>query len=133
MIKPWKKFLTITMKDNYIAEIGISILLIICLILLSDLCSSWMPKGLYMIITISLAFLFLLFVTLVWKEQARDEREYLHRYIASRFAYLSGVITLVVGVVFQSFQYEVDPWMVITLGIMVLAKIAGLMYSRKRH
>lgn len=114
-------------------EIGISAILLILIGLLTDSFSFWMPQGLYMVFTVLFTVVFVLFVTLVWREKARDEREYLHRYIASRYAYLAGVISLVVGILVQSFSHNIDPWMAITLAVMVFAKMIGLIYSRNRH
>jgi len=75
-----------------------------------------------------------LFLVFVWRERAHDEREELHLYLASRWAYLIGAAVLSVAVVVEKYSYgSVDPWLVVALGFMVFAKLAGLFYGRLKH
>ncbi len=83
-----------------------------------------------MTLTLAIVIIFMLFAALVWRENARDERESLHKMIAGRAAFLAGTITLVIGIVVQTFQHRVDPWLTIVLSVMVLAKILGIIYTR---
>lgn len=74
------------------------------------------------------------FLALVWREQARDEREQLHRFVASRAAYLLGSATLALAIVIEKITLGMaDVWLVVALSVMVLAKLAGLLYSRIHH
>jgi uncharacterized membrane protein len=93
----------------------------------------WMPSKANMMLVAALAVLFIVFASFVWREKAVDERESLHKHIAARFAYLAGTSTLVIGVIMQSFQHMVDNWLVITLGVMILAKAVGFLYARKKY
>jgi uncharacterized membrane protein len=72
------------------------------------------------------AFAFALFV---WKEKARDEREVQLRFSASRIAFLSGAVVLVVAVVYQVLvEHHVDVWVLIALATMALAKTASSLH-----
>jgi hypothetical protein len=75
-----------------------------------------------------------IFLALLWREQVHDEREQLHRFMASRAAYLLGSGTLAVAIVVEKLQNNtVDVWLVAALSIMVLAKLMGLLYSKINH
>jgi cobalamin synthase len=117
-------------KLNLTAELTISLVLVLLVGLMTDSFHFWMPEGLYLILTAVFAVVFMLFVTLIWREKARDEREELHRSISSRIAYLAGVITLAIGLLVQSVQHTIDPWLAITLVVMIFAKMGARIYSR---
>lgn len=80
-----------------------------------------------------LGILFIVFSGFLWKEKPGGEREQLHKFIASRFAYFAVITTLIIGVVFQSFKREVDPFLIIGICIALLAKILGLIYGNMKH
>lgn len=70
------------------------------------------------------------FSLLVWRERALDEREHAHRAGAARLAYLAGTGTLVIGIIYQALTvHAVDPWLILTLTLMVLAKYVGRHYA----
>lgn len=121
------------MKNNIIQEVSVSLILIVLLALLLNPFDLWMPSALFMMIVLGLAVVFAVFVSFVWKENTRDEREMLHKMLAGRIAYLVGAGMLVLGIIVQSFSHEIDPWLVLTFGVMILAKIAGIIYGRIKH
>jgi len=82
---------------------------------------------------LGLIVVFFVFASFVWRENARDEREGLHKMMAGRIAFLAGTATLVIAIIIQSFRHELDFWLVLTLGIMILAKIIGLLYGRIKY
>jgi len=47
--------------------------------------------------------------------------------------FIVGAGVLVVGIIVRSLEHKLDFWLVITLTAMVLAKIVGLIYSRRKH
>lgn len=110
----------------------VSLLVIIFLGLLINPFDLLMPPPTYMIATIGLAISFIIFAVFIWREQVHDEREELQRHIASRFAYLAGCTSLVIAIIFQTLNHSLDNWLVVTLGVMILAKIIGGLYSKKR-
>ena len=121
------------MRNNLLQEIFISLALIILLILFLNPFHFWMPNGLLMFMMVVLIVVFSVFASFIWKENARDEREAFHRMIAGRIAFLVGSGILVIGIAAQGFKHNVDFWLVLTLALMIFAKIVGLIYSRVKH
>ncbi|MBI3559811.1 hypothetical protein HY087_01640 [Candidatus Gottesmanbacteria bacterium] len=121
------------MKNNFVGEIVISLALIGLLVFFINPLNLFMPQPLHPFMVPFLVVLFIFFAGLLWKETPGDERDQLHKLIASRFAYFAVTATLIVGVVLQSFKGEVDPWLIITICIALLAKIFGLMYGHIKH
>ena len=64
------------------------------------------------------------FAGLFWHEHAADEREAVLVDKAGRLGYLSGLSVIVVGLVVQSFNHTVDPWLVLTIAVMIMSKHA---------
>lgn len=121
------------MKNKLIPEVSISIVLIALLSLLIEPFKGWMPS-LPLLITMTLVVVaFTAFVALVWREDARDEREGLHRSIAGRAGFIAGALALMVGIIVESYQHPIDPWLVISLGIMTITKLVVLVYNRDRN
>jgi uncharacterized membrane protein YgdD (TMEM256/DUF423 family) len=69
---------------------------------------------------------FVVFAGLLWQEKAADEREVSLIDTAGRLGFLAGLSVLVVGIVFQSFNHSVDPWMVVATAAMIISKHAYL-------
>ncbi len=87
------------MKNNLVQEILISVVLIVLLVLLLNPFGFWMPTTLLMLMVLGFVVVFSLFVSFVWKENHRDEREALHKMMADRIAFLVGTVFLVLGIV----------------------------------
>lgn len=115
------------------SELLISLFLIILLTLLVNPFEIWMPSALVMMLVAMAAILVVVFAGFVWREKSLDEREGLHKLLANRFAYLAGMVVLLLGLISQSLNHNIDPWVAIALGVMVLAKAVGFLYARKRH
>lgn len=121
------------MKNNFIGEAIISILLIALLIIFLNPMELSMPQSMHEIMIPLLLALFVIFTGVLWKEKSGDEREQLHKFIASRFAYFAAISTLIIAIVVQSFQKAIDPWLIIAICVALLAKIAGLIYGYFKH
>ena len=93
----------------------------------------YMPNTATMVILVCALLAFAIFGALVWRERATDEREVAHRSLAGRIGFLVGAVALAIGVLVQSLQHQLDPWLVIGLGVMVLGKLVGLVYVRLRR
>lgn len=119
-------------KQN-IQETIISVVFIVLLFLFLNPFDFWMPGMLLYMMIAGLVVSFALFASFIWKEQARDEREQLHKMIAGRVGYLSGIAVLVLGVVVESITSHVDPWLIAVLGAMIVGKIAGHIYGQRRN
>jgi len=121
------------MKNNFLQEIIVSGVLIILLVLFLNPFELWMPPILLMMMVLGLVVVFSLFASFIWRENNKDEREGLHKMMAGRIAFLAGTATLVIAIIIQSFRHELDAWLVVTLGVMILAKIVGLLYGRIKY
>lgn len=125
--------LFINMNNKFLGEIIISIILIALLIFFLNPMELSMPGSIHAIMMPLLVVLFIALAGVVWKETPGDERQSLHKYIGSRFAYFAAITTLIIAIVVQSFQKVIDPWLIITLCIALLAKLIGLIYGYLRH
>lgn len=106
---------------------------VILLALLLNPFGFYMPSMTVMAMVGVIAVLIFLWISLIWGEQARDERESWHRLRASRAAFLAGTITLLVALLWQSWQGHVDSWIAMSLGLMVLAKLAAQRFNREKY
>lgn len=93
----------------------------------------FMPTEAQMILLCFFAAAFALYAGVVFREQARDERESNHLYRASRWGYLVGVVTLSVVIVVQDVLHQLDPWMLVVLGAMVVTKLVVLRWAQWKH
>jgi uncharacterized membrane protein (DUF441 family) len=116
---------------NKTTHISIAVLLIVCLTLLSDPFMLWMPMGAQMAALLCAAVLLAIWAGFVMYERAPDEREAIHRMNAGRMAYLSGIVLLTVALVTQGLAHDIDPWISVTLGTMVLVKLLSRFYSER--
>lgn len=94
----------------------------------------WFMSDMFvMTLTCIAAILFFLFVSFVFRERIRDEREELHRYISARLGYLGGAGVLMVMIVMQEFQHTDNDSLMYALGAMLLMKVMGSVYAKKRY
>lgn len=114
------------------SEIIIGLIFLAVLFLCLDPLDWFMPSMMQMLLLVILVLVFAVLAVFVWREGKGDEREVMHRMLAGRFAFLSGMTVLIVAIVIQSLNHSLDHWLIITLGVMVLAKIVGLLYGQKR-
>lgn len=121
------------MKGPYSAEKFVTLVFVVILILLLNPFGFFMPDMLTKIILAGTVVLFALYVYFILKESPQDEREQLHRFMANRSAYLFGSAILVLGIVYQGSMGHLDPWLLLVLGTMVIAKILSLIHSEKNH
>ena len=121
------------MENNFLQEIIVSSILIVLLILFINPFELWMPPMLLMMMVLGLVVVFAIFASFIWRESSRDERESLHKMIAGRIAFLAGAGVLVTAIIVQNLKHELDIWVVLTLGTMILAKIIAHIYGRAKH
>jgi hypothetical protein len=70
------------------------------------------------------------FAGLLWKEKAADEREAVIVDKAGRLGYLAGLSVLVIALVIQSYDHNVDPWLVVIIATMIIAKQAYIQIKK---
>ena len=121
------------MKNKFIGELILSIALIALLLFFLNPVLIFLPMPMHPFMIPLLVILFIIFAGMLWKERPTDEREQLHTFIASRFAYFAGVAILTIAIIIQHEQGSIDPWLIITICVMLLAKIIGLLYGHLRH
>lgn len=128
-------FFLLSMKNNpIVGESIISLILIGLLVLCWNPAGRlWMPSMAMSATLLILVVVFIIFAIFVWKERARDEREEQHRLISGRVSFLCGAGVLVLGIVVETFHNRVDPWLLLALTIMVLAKIGTRLYSYSKY
>lgn len=115
-----------------LSEKIVAIALIVLLICFINPFDFLMTDAVHMTLLGGIAAVFSAFAVLLWRERAADEREYLHRFIAARFAYIVGAMLLLLGTVVQAFSHSIDPWIPSILAGMVFAKIAGRSFARRQ-
>jgi hypothetical protein len=115
-------------------ELVISILLILAILAYVNPFKFYMLSMSGMVILGILVILVGLFAGIIIHEKVVDEREITHRNTAGRFGYTVGIIMLMSAILVQAFTLTtVDPWLSITLLVMVLAKIGARMYNRIKY
>lgn len=119
------------MKNNYLwGEVGLSLLLVALVVLFCNPFQEWwMPTMFMTSVLLCFVIVFIIFAAFIWREKARDEREEQHRLSAGRIGFLVGAGFLVVGIIRQTLLHTLDPWLLITLSAMVLAKLGARLYS----
>ncbi len=110
-------------------EVIASIVLIALLVLLLNPFGFWMPTSLQMVILGGAIVAFGAIAAFVLRERGGDEREEAHRSFAGRAAFLAGSAALLFGIVVQSLDHTVDPWLVAVLVVMVVSKMSARLYS----
>lgn len=91
-----------------------------------------MPESMVSMMIVTFIVAFLAFAAFLLKEQSSDEREVVHVLTAGRISYLAGVGALILGIIIQSAGHEIDPWLVISLCVMVFTKLLSRIYSHFR-
>ncbi len=111
------------------AQYALVALLLVLLGALTDPFMYWMPSMPEMLaLTLACACL-AAWIGLAAREGAKDERDAEHRMFAGRVAYLGGVGTLTVALLAQGLAHTIDPWIPVTLAIMVVTKTAARLYT----
>lgn len=107
------------------SDILIGLVVIVCLLLSSNLFSSFMPSSIVMLAIAIFVAAFSLFAVLIWREHPRDEREAHILLSSDRLGFLAGAIVLSIGLVIASIRHESTSLLAATLTVMILAKLIG--------
>ncbi len=107
----------------------ISALFLVALLLcVTDPFMVFMPAPMQMLALVCAAALACVWAGFVMLEETHDERELLHKLHAGRIAYLSGIAVLTVALVVQGIAHDIDPFIPLALGTMVLSKLGTRLY-----
>lgn len=86
----------------------------------------------HLLLSFILIITFFFFTTFIWKEKGKDERENLHILNAGRISFLTGALILVIGIIYESLIFAIDPWLIFALIGMILAKLIAHLYQSRR-
>ena len=114
-------------KQNTVHAV-LALLTLISLGLLTDPFMYWMPERVRLLILVGVTVLLCALFGFALRERASDEREAMHRMLAGRIAYLSGIAVLTVALLVQGLSHRVDPWIGAALAAMVLGKLVAHLY-----
>ena len=78
------------MKNNFVQESAIALVLIALTILLLNPFHFWMPEVIVMCMLALIFIVFALYAIFIMHEKAHDERETAHRMLSGRVAFLAG-------------------------------------------
>jgi hypothetical protein len=108
--------------------IGLPLIIGFFLLVLGDFVPFWMPMMGEMVALTVVTVLLLIWAGLVVAEVAADEREVHVTMLSGRLAYVAGLLTLATALVVQGLSHTIDPWIPVTLAVMVGAKLLGRLY-----
>ena len=111
------------MKNKTLKEIVVPATLVILAVLLLNPMQFWMPDMMVMAVLVALLVRFGVFASFILRESNFDESDDMNRSLAGRNAFLSGSAVLMIGIVVQGYSHKVDPWLVVSLIVMILVKI----------
>ena len=114
---------------NKILQIIVAVILVAFLVLLANPFTFWMPEVALMLTLLVATALLIIWIGLVLQEKAGDEREEAHRMEAGRTAYIYGVGVLTLALIYQGLNHTLDPWILVTLGVMVLSRLISRLYA----
>jgi hypothetical protein len=115
-----------------LSEILVAIAMLVVMFCKIDPWHWFMPTETQMVLLCLLVAGVSIWVGLIFREKARDERESLHLYRASRAGYLVGVAALSGLVVIQDLLHRLDPLLLVVLALMIITKLAVLKVSQYR-
>jgi cobalamin synthase len=119
------------MKNSILrSELVLSLILVgLTLLFLNPFQKLWMPTMFMSLVLLAFIVAFILLAGIIWKETTGDEREQLHRQVAGRISFLVGTGLLVTGIIVQTLQHQLDPWLLIVLCGMVITKLIARLYK----
>ena len=122
------------MKNNMpLASEGLlGVAIVVALVLLINPFNILMTSVATLTIIMLLALAVIAFAVFIWREKPQDEREALHSLTAGRVSYLIGGGVLVTAIIVQSVQHDLDLWLAVTLGAMVMTKLIVSAWTNRR-
>lgn len=121
-------------QNKLAQELFVSITVLFLLLLLTDTIMIGMGSTLKMLFIAFLSIAIFAFLIVFWRDKsALDEREQYHNYIASKTAFMTGSLSLVLVLILQYFSFSLPHWPAWVLGIMIFSKILAFQWSEKRN
>lgn len=116
-----------------IIEITLGLLIIGILGIFLNPTKLLMPDSVNTALILGLIVVFLVFVGVVWRERAGDERDAMHMQKAGRLSFFVGISILVAAIILEALMHDIDPWLLLALSGMVLTKIISRIYHSFRN
>ena len=116
--------------QHYLGEIITAIVLILLLAAFMSPPGLLMPASTEMLFLVIFVLAFFVYLGFIWKEHARDEREHSHQLTAGRISFFVGSSILTLGIITQAINHDIDPWLIGSLGLMLLTKIVVRLYTQ---
>jgi uncharacterized membrane protein (UPF0182 family) len=113
-------------NKTIIANSIVALLISFFALVLADLIPFWMPMMGEMTALLLVTALLIVWVGFILFETVHDEREAMLRHQSGRFAYLAGIS--VCALLMQGFAHAIDPWIPVTLAVMVVVKQVTRLY-----
>lgn len=118
------------MKSKFSKEIITAIVFVVLTLLLINPFNFWMLNMVVMYLLAGFIAVFALYVVFMLREKVADERDISHRALSGRVAFLAGSLILIAGITFQAIWMSgIDEWLVLSLLVMILAKLITRIYS----
>jgi hypothetical protein len=105
------------------SEGALALAIIVALLILINPFHMLMPPAAVLLLAMLLGTLVIGFALFFWREQPRDERDQAHTMQASRVSYILGAGVLLVAIIIQSLMHDLDVWLPVSLGAMVVGKL----------
>lgn len=119
--------------SQIVSETMVTVVLLVVLVWFINPFDFLMTDAFHMTLLGLVVAFFAIFAMFLWRENAEDEREQLHRFIGARFAYTVAGTLLLTGTIWQALSHTIDIWLPATLAAMVFAKLLGRWYARRRY
>lgn len=107
--------------------------IIVLAVVLANPFNLWMPTTLHMMLIAVLLIFFTMTAFLVLQRTPLDEREQLLSLQAYKTAYVVSTTLVVMGIVLQSLNHVVDPWLVMIFIGLVATKVVTLAVASIRN
>jgi drug/metabolite transporter (DMT)-like permease len=119
--------------NKLLQEVLVSVAIVALVVLVWNPFDILMSGAVVMILLVVLAAVFSLFAVFVWREEARDEREALHRMFAGRVGFLAGAGVLGAAILVEGFSHNVNPWIATALIAMIGGKVCALVWAKLKQ
>lgn len=104
------------------------ITLVVIIIFVALYYASLAPMA-YILCSLVVALMTIVFIANILKKTDRDEREERHRTIAAEAGYIATGVIVLVGIIYGTFSHHsVDPWLFIILVVMLAARLIARIY-----
>ena len=117
------------MKNNILTGLTMFATLML-LLLVTDPFMLFMPAQIGLLTLILLTLFVCVWGTYILSHKTEDEREVRNRMNAGLVGYLSGILILMIAILFETYvQHHIDPWLALAAATMIGMQFIAAMYS----